>query len=130
MIPFYDHNAEGWNWPMPSPGNIVLEQATKAATGTNSRGSWGEILVAAFFNAIATAMTPTIAAAETDKKNPLPHHHWLGSCSNCCLAGTADGAGTYDRHSDIILIESANYITQLLSWTSPVIHSCGGCIQH
>ena len=93
-VPLYDKDARGWNWPLPEDATLPLDE--------DDKGGWQENHVSAFFNAVASALKPAIAK-QTDA---LKEQHWLGSYSTRRIPGKVDGAGTYHRKPDLILIET------------------------
>lgn len=107
---------------MPTPGDAALEQTVKAAAGGRLEGGWQENVVASFFNAISAALEPSMqTATDQESQKKKPHRHWLAKHSNRRMPGNENGAGNFDRHPDLILLESAEYATESISWVSPVV---------
>lgn len=122
QIPLYNSSERRWNWPLPTPGNSSLEQAVRASSSTGKlEAGWQENHVALFFNTIAAALAPTLATANGENEQAKPkYRHWLAH-SNRRLPGTPNGAGAYDRHPDLILLESAEHATEAISWLTPTV---------
>lgn len=121
-FPLYDSQRGRWNWP--------------PLDGTTLAGASQEPLIASFFNAVANCLAgqvipareqairssiedPESTGLKENDKLPIPHRHWLGNYRNRRLPGAPKGAGAYNRHPDLILIESADQPPGSLSWTSP-----------
>ncbi|KAI6010463.1 hypothetical protein EDC04DRAFT_2610201 [Pisolithus marmoratus] len=108
-IPLY--NMDTWNWPLPRDMTAPTDRKSKG-------GSWQELHIAAFFNAVALATKLVIM---TQAKTSVAEQYWLGLYSTCHMPGTIEGAGTYHHKLDMILIEkseTSDCPSNSISWTN------------